>query len=146
MAKTNSRDETLNLAKEYLGEVRKNKGNEATVLLLEGNLGSGKTTFTQGLAQALGVNESVTSPTFIIEKIYKLENDPDFNHLIHIDAYRLESSDEARHLGITELFNDPRNLIVLEWPEKIKEALPVWAKKISFTFISENERDITYHG
>lgn len=146
MAKTNNKEETLSLAKEYLGKVRKSKGDCASVILLEGNLGSGKTTFTQGLAQALGVHEPVTSPTFIIEKIYKLENDPDFNHLIHIDAYRLESSDEAKHLGITELFNDPKNLIVLEWPEKIKEALPLFAKKISFTFISENEREITYHG
>jgi tRNA threonylcarbamoyladenosine biosynthesis protein TsaE len=146
MPKTNNREETLNLAKEYLGEMRKNKGSDATVLLLEGNLGSGKTTFTQGLAQALHINDRVTSPTFIIEKIYKLEGDPDFDRLIHIDAYRLESSDEARHLGITELFNDPKNLVVLEWPEKIKEALPAFAKKITFTFISENEREITYHG
>jgi hypothetical protein len=57
MPKTNNREETLNLAKEYLGEMRKNKGSDATVLLLEGNLGSGKTTFTQGLAQALHIND-----------------------------------------------------------------------------------------
>ena len=145
MVKTKSREETLALSKEYLNKVRNYKPNGAVTLLLEGDLGSGKTTFTQGLAKALGIEESITSPTFIIEKVYKLKDDPNFNHLIHIDAYRLESSNEAKLLGFTELFNDPKNLIVIEWPERIKESLPLFSKTITFKFISLNEREIDYH-
>lgn len=131
--------ETQDFAKEFV----KNLGpqeNKATVLGLYGDLGAGKTSFTQGLAQALGVSDTVVSPTFVIEKIYTLENQK-FSHLIHIDAYRIEKSDEMLHLGWEEIVANPQNLIVVEWPELIADIMPEHIQ-VKLAHISENERQI----
>ena len=119
----------------------------ATVVGLYGDLGAGKTTFTKALAEALGVVGTVTSPTFVIEKIYTLEGQ-DFSHLIHIDAYRLESSDELKKLGWDTIVGDPGNLIVVEWADKVEELLPEHTRKIHFKVVGESPnntaRDISY--
>ncbi len=113
----------------------------ATVIGLTGDLGAGKTTFAQGVARALGITDPVTSPTFVIEKIYRLENQP-FKQLIHIDAYRLQSAHELRVLGFEEIVRDPSNLILIEWPEKVKEALPNDTQTTNFRFVDEKTREI----
>ena len=95
----------------------------AVVVGLYGNLGAGKTTLTQSIATALGVVDTVTSPTFVIEKIYELTNRK-FTHLIHIDAYRLEKSKELLHLGWKDIISDPHNLILIEWPERVADIMP----------------------
>lgn len=115
----------------------------ATVVGLYGDLGSGKTCFMQGVGRTLGVSEKMVSPTFVIEKIYKLENER-FNHLIHIDAYRIEKPEEMLHLGWKELISDPKNLICIEWPEKILDIMPAEHIKINFTFLDENTRAIDF--
>ncbi len=117
------------------------KSNLSTVVGLFGDLGSGKTTFTQAIAKNLGVAEGVTSPTFVIEKIYSLGNQK-FDKLIHIDAYRLDLGKELLSLGFTEILKDPKNLILIEWPERVAEILPKNLIKINFKFISETEREI----
>jgi tRNA threonylcarbamoyl adenosine modification protein YjeE len=105
-------------------------------------LGSGKTTFTKEVASLLGIKkEEVTSPTFVIEKIYAIQH-KDFTHLIHIDAYRLEKSEELLHLGWEEITKDKNNLIFVEWGEKVKNILPRETKTIRFEFIDENTRTI----
>lgn len=114
----------------------------ATVLGLSGELGSGKTTFVKAFARALGVEEHVTSPTFVLEKIYKLER-ADFDHLIHIDAYRLESGSELLTLGWGEMMANPKNLIVIEWPERVAEVLPSTMKTLRFVFIDDSTREIS---
>jgi len=159
--------ETGDFAKKFIDSVisarlAENSGNKASgafILGLYGNLGSGKTAFTQAVAEILGVQDKVTSPTFVIEKIYPLvhslftvdsqsstqsfpPNRGTFTHLIHIDAYRLESSDEIRHLGWDEISADPHNLIIIEWPEKIAEVLPADHTRLKFTFIDETTREI----
>lgn len=116
------------------------KNNRATVVGLYGNLGAGKTTFTQGLANAMGVKDNVTSPTFVLEKIYELTNQQ-FAHLIHIDAYRLEKSQELLHLGWQEIISDHRNLVLIEWPERVADIMPEHIK-IKFSHVSENSREI----
>ena len=116
---------------------------EATIIALSGDLGAGKTAFTKGFAKALGIEEVVTSPTFILEKIYSLSRGP-FKRFVHIDAYRLESSQELAALGWDELCEDPENLIVIEWPEKVDGGIPHHAMRISFTHRGESERDIVY--
>jgi tRNA threonylcarbamoyladenosine biosynthesis protein TsaE len=103
----------------------------ATIVTLSGELGAGKTTFTQGLAAALGVKEPVTSPTFVIEKIYGLDNQV-FERLIHIDAYRLKGAEELKVLGFDELLADEGSLVLIEWPEKILAAVPESATRIRF--------------
>lgn len=121
-------------------EFAKNK-DKALIVGLYGDLGSGKTAFTQAVAKCLGVKETVTSPTFVIEKIYKLKGE-NFDHLIHIDAYRLKSGDELLRLGWEEIAKNPKNIIFIEWPEKVAEILPKNIKKIYFTFIDKNTREI----
>ena len=133
--------ETEKIAREFLAKIIVKNENGATVVGLYGDLGSGKTAFTQATAKCLGGKEAVTSPTFVIEKIYKLDRQ-NFEHLIHIDAYRLGSGNEILHLGWEEIAKNPKNLIFIEWPEKVAEILPNDIKKIHFTFVDENTREI----
>jgi len=101
----------------------------ATVVTLSGELGAGKTTFVQGVAHALGVEETVASPTYVIEKVYAL-TDQKFSHLVHIDAYRLKGADELAMLGWDELVSEPGNLVLLEWPEKVSALIPETAIRL----------------
>lgn len=118
---------------------------QAVVIGLTGDLGAGKTTFTQGVARALGVDEVVTSPTFVLEKIYDTATgDPKaFARLVHIDAYRLDDAHELHQLGFSALVSDPENLIVVEWPERVVGALPSETRNIVFRFINETTRGVT---
>lgn len=135
----NSLEEMQKVAKDFALNLLP-KNNRATVVGLYGNLGAGKTTFTQGLAQAFGVSETVTSPTFVLEKIYELVNQH-FTHLIHIDAYRFEKSEELLHLGWKEIISNPQNLILIEWPERVADIMPEHIR-VNFGHISENSREI----
>jgi tRNA threonylcarbamoyladenosine biosynthesis protein TsaE len=115
----------------------------ATLITLSGELGAGKTSFTQGLAEALGVDESITSPTFVLEKIYDLPEGKRYGRLVHIDAYRLEGETSLVPLGFDDLYADPQNLIVLEWPELVQSQLP--KADVSLTLsVSGDGRDISY--
>ncbi|PCI29009.1 tRNA (adenosine(37)-N6)-threonylcarbamoyltransferase complex ATPase subunit type 1 TsaE [Candidatus Wolfebacteria bacterium] len=136
-------DETRNIAKDFVDGL--SVGNGATVVGLAGDLGSGKTTFVQAVAEALGVGETVTSPTFVIMKVYKLPS-TNYQLLIHIDAYRLESAHELEVLGWDNIVSDPKNLILIEWPENVEDILEKDIQKIDFKFVSENEREINIHG
>jgi len=107
------------------------KGDGATVLALNGELGAGKTTFTQGAARVLGVTDPVISPTFLIERVYDLENQK-FEKFVHIDAYRFESAEELAKLGWDDIVADPRNLIIVEWAEKVVEKIPKSALWLQF--------------
>ncbi len=115
----------------------------AVVVGLYGELGAGKTAFTQALANALGVIERVTSPTFVLEKVYALKNQK-FSHLIHIDAYRLERSNELKQLGWDTIVLDRNNLIVIEWADRIEDILPKDTKRVYFTVSGERTRTISY--
>ncbi|MBI2618269.1 tRNA (adenosine(37)-N6)-threonylcarbamoyltransferase complex ATPase subunit type 1 TsaE [Candidatus Kaiserbacteria bacterium] len=117
----------------------------ATVLGLYGDLGAGKTTFAQALARVFGIKETVTSPTFVIMKTYALpKRKTHFKHLIHIDAYRLRGSSELTKLGWETLLNDPANLIVIEWAEKVESILPKNTKKICLDVVDEKTRALSY--
>ncbi len=130
--------ETSEIAKEWYQNINP-LNDEATIVGLYGNLGSGKTTFTQSLAKYINIKDSITSPTFVIEKIYKIENEK-FKNLIHIDAYRLESGRELQNLDFEKIVEDKDNLIIIEWPENVKEILPENHIKIYCEFIDENTR------
>ena len=117
---------------------------DATVVALSGDLGAGKTTFAQAVARALGVEETVSSPTFVIEKVYQLSGQS-FEKLIHIDAYRLESAHELEVLGWRETVADPNNLILIEWPERLAALVPEGAIHIRFE-IQGDGRIITIDG
>lgn len=133
--------DTDNLAKDFLSKIE--KGDKATIVALSGELGSGKTAFVKCVAKNLGFNEDITSPTFVIMKNYELST-KNYKLLIHIDAYRLNSYKELENLRWQEIYNDPNNLIFLEWPERVLELIPNDAKKINFEFIDETTRKISF--
>ncbi|OHA47320.1 MAG: tRNA (adenosine(37)-N6)-threonylcarbamoyltransferase complex ATPase subunit type 1 TsaE [Candidatus Taylorbacteria bacterium RIFOXYD2_FULL_36_9] len=141
--------ETEKIAQEFLNKISAHTytnthTNQAVIVGLFGDLGSGKTTFTQALGKLLGVQEVMTSPTFVLEKFYLLDEKINFNKLIHIDAYRLDSGKELLSLKFEEMKKDPNNLILIEWPERVADILPTDIIKINFKFVSENEREIEF--
>jgi tRNA A37 threonylcarbamoyladenosine biosynthesis protein TsaE len=148
-----------------VGEVEKEAGafaatlapreGKATLVTLSGDLGAGKTTFVRALLRSFGVDEGVISPTFVIEKIYPIRDasrsngasEPrsrHFERVIHIDAYRLKGAHELEVLGWRGLVADPRNLVLLEWPERVHEAMPSDALRITLRYSGTDEREIIY--
>lgn len=115
---------------------------QAALVTLAGDLGAGKTTFTQQLAKHLGVTEPVVSPTFGIMKIYELSDQPHFDQLVHIDAYRIQSEDEVGPLRLDEMFAAPRTLVCVEWPNNIATALPETKISITITITNGEQRQV----
>jgi tRNA threonylcarbamoyladenosine biosynthesis protein TsaE len=116
----------------------------ATLVTLSGELGAGKTFFTQSVAQALGVGDVVNSPTFVIEKVYSIPEGSKFERLIHIDAYRLTNNSELTALGFGEIVSHPGNLIMLEWPENVVGVADHASVKILLEPLEDGSRQITY--
>ncbi len=112
----------------------------SAVFALYGDLGAGKTTFTQTIGEILGIDDDITSPTFVIMKRYKTTHDV-FRHLIHIDAYRLQSNEELTVLGFEEWLKEDNTLIVIEWADKAEALLPNSAVKLQFT-LQNDERTL----
>lgn len=106
------------------------------VVGLRGDLGAGKTTLVQALAQRLGVAETVTSPTFVVAKWYRTEHHI-WKTLIHIDAYRIEDEGELNAIGWRDILATKGALIVVEWPEKIIGSIPAHAKHFSITHLGD---------
>ena len=111
------------------------------VICLIGELGSGKTVFVKGFAQALGINETITSPTFTIVKEYESGELP----LYHMDVYRLE--DNKDNIGLTDYFNKG-GITIIEWADMIEGELPEERLDIRFRVVDENTRVLTFipHG
>lgn len=119
------------------------KSLNATVVGLKGDLGAGKTTFVQSVARVLGVSETVPSPTFVIARFYPIVQNSAFTRLVHVDAYRIESEDELRPLGWSTILSDPKNLVFVEWPEKLLSQYPSFAQTLVFHTVDETTRRIT---
>lgn len=134
-----SPQKTIEFALEF---AQKLKGGE--ILALSGELGSGKTTFIKGLAEGLKVSEVVTSPTFVMLKVYPGRIDKREIELVHVDAYRAETIEDIKSVGIEDYFNRKDIIMAIEWAEKIKEILPKDSIKIEFKHLNNNQRKITY--
>lgn len=128
---THSEKETMTIA-----ETIANLLQRGDVLTLDGNLGTGKTTFTKGLAKGLQIKRAVTSPTFTIVKEYT-----GILPLYHMDAYRLENSNED--IGFDEYFYG-NGICVVEWAQFIEEYLPENRLQITLTFLNQDDRKITF--
>jgi tRNA threonylcarbamoyladenosine biosynthesis protein TsaE len=115
-----SLEETAKIAREWLGLVKSTYPDldEALVVGLSGHLGAGKTAFVKAIAKEMGVEETVTSPTFVLMKIYETKNKR-WPRLVHIDAYRLEQPEEMAAIRWESLVADSHNLILIEWPENV---------------------------
>lgn len=139
-----SKNEIPEISKKILDKVLKIKNKKAKVLAFSGDLGSGKTTITQELAKQLDVKENIISPTFVIMKIYNINPNSkyyiNFKKLIHIDAYRLESSSELLKIGWQKIAEDKDNIIIVEWPEKVEDCLDSDACWVKLGHIDEETR------
>ena len=135
---TKSAHETKSLGKKIATDLIRNHAN---VLALTGELGSGKTTFVQGLAEGLGIKQRIISPTFILVRKYAV---PSIS-FYHIDLYRLEKNVEAevRNLGVEEIWQNPDNIVVIEWAEKIRSMIPKKSTWIIFENLGVDKRKIT---
>ncbi len=141
---TKSYKETQDLGKDFAKEiVKKGPQKGAVVLGLSGNLGGGKTTFLQGLAQGLDVKEKITSPTFVIQKRFEMKN-KNYKNFYHIDCYRLKDEKDILELDFKKIISDPKNIVAVEWPEKIEKVLPKKIITINFKFIDEDKREISF--
>ena len=139
---TNNFEETQKLGENFAHEILlKDLQKTATVLALSGDLGAGKTTFLQGFAKGLGITDVVNSPTFVILKRFMMY-DLRFKNFYHIDCYRLENPEEILQLGFEEIISNPKNIVAIEWPEKLGEVLPKNSISIAFGHLKENEREI----
>lgn len=116
---------------------------QATIVSLEGNLGSGKTEFLKGVAEELNLKEQIFSPTFLIMKQFPLSHKT-FHSLWHLDCYRLKSPQELKELDFPKLLADPHNLIFIEWGNKIRKLLPPQYGVIKFKVKGENQRELEF--
>lgn len=112
----------------------------ATIITLSGDLGAGKTTLVQALAQALGITEPLHSPTFIMYKRYPISDNHKWISLIHGDMYRIESDDQIPPLHLEEIFNDPSNLVCIEWSERIATIVPPRVISVSLKHETDPEK------
>jgi len=125
---SNDEFETIEIAQNFESEKFENM-----IICLDGELGSGKTVFTKGIANALGIEESITSPTFTIIKEYDSGEMP----LYHMDVYRLDGNTEG--VGIEEYYNKG-GIVIIEWSKTIKDILPEERLEIKFKVVDENRR------
>ncbi|HPF83649.1 MAG TPA: tRNA (adenosine(37)-N6)-threonylcarbamoyltransferase complex ATPase subunit type 1 TsaE [Bacilli bacterium] len=125
---SHSEEETIELAQNFESEKFPNM-----VICLNGELGCGKTMFTKGVANALGINENITSPTYTIVKEYLYGELP----LYHMDVYRLDGNTEG--VGIEDYYNKG-GIVIIEWAQTIKDILPSERLDIKFTVTDENKR------
>lgn len=128
---THNFKETQKLGRDFAKTLQKGE-----VICLYGDLGSGKTTFVQGLAEGLGVKSRIISPTFVIVRRYELQSQ-NSERLYHLDLYRIENEKDIESLGIEEILNSKENIVVIEWAEKLKSFLP--KKRIDIEFVNEEE-------
>lgn len=117
--------ELANVVEQLLQTVTQQSREGAAVVALHGELGAGKTTFVQTLAAKLGVAEPITSPTFLLMRRYTANSDvSDFTHLVHVDAYRIESPAELEVLDFAAVLQEPGTIVCMEWAERVQEILP----------------------
>ena len=151
---TRRAEETKRVGKTLAEEIIKcqAKNRKAVVIGLEGELGSGKTTFIQGTAKGLGLEEKITSPTFVILKKYGVRplgrdkeslpkgRSPAFFY--HIDCYRIARSKDLIDLDFKEIINNSQNIIAIEWAERVRKILPENTLWIKFEYFGQNKRKV----
>lgn len=122
------------------------KRTDAVVAGLYGDLGSGKTAFVKKIGKIFGIKEKIISPTFIIMKRYAIPASHrrkfNLNEMVHIDAYRLSGHEEILKLNWSEIIKNKKSAVFIEWPGRVKKAMPKNAIKINLSFVDEKTRKI----
>lgn len=127
---TNSERETIEFARRYARTLKK-----GDIVLLNGEMGAGKTVFVKGVAEALGIEDEIVSPTYAYMNDYQ-------GKLYHYDCYRLENGAQAEALGLTDYFYAD-GICLIEWAQNIESALPAGCKTVTIRKTEENRREIT---
>ena len=139
---TKNPKETSKLAKILAREIIKSKkvyperSRGALIFGLVGELGAGKTTFIQAFAKGLGIKGRLTSPSFVLMKNYK--------NFYHVDCYRVKGPKDILALDFKEIISNPKNIIMIEWAEKIKKILPKKRIDVFFEYVNETTRSVRY--
>jgi len=136
-----SPSQTQKIGKSFALDIKRKKSG-ALVIVLDGDLGAGKTTLTQGFAKALGIKERVVSPTFVLMKQFKI-NQKGFEMFYHLDCYRIAKPKEILALGFKEIISDSKNIVLIEWAQNIKRYLPKDKVVIKLDFVDEKTRIIS---
>ena len=144
--KSKDEKDTRNLAKLLAEEILVTlPAANALVVALTGELGSGKTTFTKALLRTLGVSGRVASPTFIFFRRYRSKLKY-YKNIWHFDVYRLNSPKEVREIGLKEAVSQDKNLVIVEWADKVEGLLPRGTIWVEFKHgVKSNERHITFN-
>lgn len=137
--------ETAAVGQALATELKAAKGerDKATLICLYGDLGSGKTTFTQGFAKGLGIKSRLLSPTFIIVRRYEIPEISQF--LYHVDLYRLNQPEDLADLGLAEIFAQAGTYVVIEWAEKLGTYMPHKRLDIRFSVLSDGSHEINFN-
>ncbi|MDE6441476.1 MAG: tRNA (adenosine(37)-N6)-threonylcarbamoyltransferase complex ATPase subunit type 1 TsaE [Clostridia bacterium] len=128
---SDSADKTLKFGEEYAKSLK-----AGDVVLLNGDMGTGKTVFCKGVAKGLGIEDDVLSPTYAYMNDY-------YGKLYHFDCYRLTCGEQAEALGLTDYFYAD-GVCLIEWAQNISSVLPAKVKKVTIEKISDSERRIIY--
>lgn len=121
------------------------KTGKGTVVALEGELGAGKTTFMKGFARAFGIKDKIKSPTFVLMKSYKIKpiiNDLRHTTLYHLDCYRARDEKDLKILELREIIQDPKNIIVIEWAERVSKIIPKRHISVHIDHVDKKTRKI----
>lgn len=141
---SNSSQKTQKLAKEIAKEILLKKCflkiKEALIIKLRGELGAGKTTFLKGFAAGIGIKDKILSPTFVIIKRFPLKNIY-FENFFHIDCYRLENTQDAKSIDLKKILKERKNIVAIEWPDKIKDLLNGKSITIDIKFNNRNKKN-----
>lgn len=139
-------EELKGVAGELLGLWKQSNtlDSQAVIVALSGDLGAGKTTFVQQVAQILGIAETVTSPTFVIMKSYETTNET-FRTLVHMDAYRIEDDSELAPLNFSTVIKQPHTLVCIEWAERVSAFLPPHTIKMDLESLPHGKHQLTYY-
>ena len=138
---TKKPEETARVGEELAHHLMNRGG---AILCLYGQLGAGKTTFTQGFARGLGITTRLLSPTFIIVRRYQIPTNNFF--LNHVDLYRLQTLPEMEGIGLPEIFSDCASYTVIEWAERLGELLPKNRIDVHFRTAQDDTHDIRIEG
>lgn len=134
---SSSDKETKEIAKTLINSLT-----EGTVICLVGSMAVGKTTFSQGIGSALGISRLI-SPTYMIMREYLISDHSFLKRLFHLDLYRLKSAEDIKAFDIDEIWNNPENLVLIEWPETLTDLLPTNRIDIFIKATGDTQREIT---
>lgn len=141
---TKNERETKKVGEFLAKAILKTNLKNSVILALEGELGGGKTTFLKGFAKGLGIKEKILSPTFIIMRKFNIEpRTSNFEHFYHIDCYRIEKPKEILDLGFNEIVKSPKNIIAIEWADRIRKIIPKETIWVVFKFVGKDKRKIS---